>query len=118
MDNAPNISDVINVIMQNPEMLGMIKNLVSGNQQKTDDSQEAANLTEESIQNPNNTSEPESAASAAFPLESVSGNNSDSKGERRRQLLSALKPYLSPTRARAIDSMLGFTEIFEVIRKG
>jgi hypothetical protein len=113
MDNAPNISDVINVIMQNPEMLGMIKNLVSGNQQEK--TEEASVVGENSDLAPETASE-EAAPTAILPSEGISAP--DQKSERRRQLLSALKPYLSPTRARAIDSMLGFTEIFDVIRKG
>ena len=112
MDNTPNISDVINVIMQNPEMLGMIKSLVGNQQEKTE---EASVASENSDLAPETASE-EAAPTATLPSEGISAP--DQKSERRRQLLSALKPYLSPTRARAIDSMLGFTEIFDVIRKG
>ena len=112
MDNTPNISDVINVILQNPEMLGMIKSLVGNQQEKTE---EASVVSENSDLTPETASE-EAAPAAILPSEGISAP--DQKSERRRQLLSALKPYLSPTRARAIDSMLGFTEIFDVIRKG
>ena len=112
MDNTPNVSDVINLIMQNPEMLNMIKNLAasSGSQKSEDDvpETESAAMAKES---------PTDIQSDTVRT-SASATESIDRGARRKHLLCALKPYVSESRAQAIDSLLGFSELFEVIKRG
>ena len=42
--------------------------------------------------------------------------NTHNLHSRREQLLSALKPYLSSERQKAIDSMMTFAEILDAVR--
>ena len=122
MDNtSPNISEVINLIMQNPQMLNMIKNL-AGTVGNTSDAEGApdseklssadeVNVAPELIEKPVPDETPASAEVGAIM------HNRD-KGARRKHLLCALKPYVSKERAKAIDSMLSIAELFDVIRRG
>ena len=109
--DSPNISDIIGLIMKNPEMLGMIKNLAAESSEKQEESPTEETFieqAEEKIPQPQAADEP---VSAKLPLH-------DERSLRRKHLLSALKPYVSEGRAKAIDSMLSFSEIFDVIRRG
>lgn len=99
--SMPDLSRIIEMIMANPELVAQIANLGKS------DSQPASS--------PEPTSEI-SSAPAEVP-EPVSVYTPTSSPDRRRtQLLSALKPYLSESRARAVDSMLTFGEIFDLMR--
>ncbi len=103
-ENTPDLSKIIGVIMEHPELIEQISQLANAApEEKGEDKKEELPPI---IEKEEKTSEAVSAG-ARF---------SDSK--RRSQLLYALKPYLSEGRARAIDSMLTFGEIFDMMKSG
>ena len=93
---TPDISRIISVLMENPELIEQISALVkeAPEDEPKDDAEETAVATEASV----------------APV------HQDLR-ERREHLLSALKPYLSDERQRAIDSMMTFADILDAVRR-
>ena len=91
---TPDLSRIISVIMENPTLIEEISALAA---KKADDE-------------PDQTIESESAQAVA------EAKSADLHG-RREQLLSALKPYLSSERQKAIDSMITFADILDAVRR-
>ncbi len=84
--------------MENPELIEQISALV--NEAPADEPKE---ITEEAV------------AEIASPV-SATPRYQDLRG-RREHLLSALKPYLSDERQKAIDSMMTFADILDAVRR-
>jgi hypothetical protein len=91
---TPDISRIISVIMENPELIEQISALAAERKDEAPPVIEKA----ESVS--------ASESVREVPLHS-----------RREQLLTALKPYLSEERQRVIDSMMTFGEILEAIKR-
>ncbi len=100
--STPDLSRIVSVIMEHPELIEQISSLVSEDKTKTEAEDTAAF---DDVKN-----EPKT--------ESASVSASAHSSGRRSQLLYALKPYLSDKRSRAIDSMLTFGEIFDMMKQG
>ena len=93
------ISRIISLIMENPDIIEKIKSLSAKGEES------GATLADGK--------EPQEA-----PESTPVATYSESEPKlRRRELLCALKPYLSSERAKAIDSMLSIGEIIEIARK-
>lgn len=97
---APDLSRIVNLIMENPKLIEEISAMAK------------------SAEEPKTQAEPEKAeeSTAASVEPTYESGNSRSSKERRAQLLSALKPYLSSERQKAIDSMMTFADVFDTIR--
>ena len=93
------ISKIVGLIMQNPGLIEQIKNLAEGSGTEKTDAETAA-------EEPVNTELKEAAV-----LKEEGGSKS-----RRRELLSALKPYLSNERSHAIDAMMSISEILDMVK--
>ena len=89
------ISKIVSLIMENPDLIEKIKSLAKGEEKKAEDGQEAESV---------------SAPALTYPAD-------DGSKTKRRQLLSALKPYLSAERSRAIDSMMNISDVIEIARR-
>ena len=100
MQDTPDLSKIVNLIMQNPSLIAEISSLVK---------QDAAAETPTE-------SEANEAANAPSELKSAP-IQADASHSQRYELLSALKPYLSESRRSAIDYMISVSEIFNMIRK-
>ena len=89
---TPDLSRIISVIMENPSLIEEISALASKSSEPTQEAtvEEAPAMTEP----------------RAVDIHS-----------RRDQLLSAMKPYLSSERQKAIDSMITFAEILDAVRR-
>ena len=100
MADAPDLSKVIGIIMEHPEIIGQISALV-GKDGATDTEPEAvtANAAE---------------GGDAAPVARVTGSHASN----RARLLGAMKPYLSEGRARAIETMITVTDILESMKRG
>ncbi len=99
------LSGIINLIMENPELIEKIKSLADSsaeNEKKAIPKSES--YIEEKLPPPS-----ENATRVA------SSDVSDTK-IRRRELLRALKPYLSPERGEAIESMLRISDVLEIMK--
>ena len=93
---TPDISRIVSVLMENPELIEQISTLVNEKPEET---------SQETVEEP----KAEVEASVAPIEENIRG--------RREHLLSALKPYLSDERQRAIDSMMTFADILAAVRR-
>ena len=98
MSNTPDISRLVSLIMENPQLVEQISNLA-----KSDNS---------------DTTKPKAEESAPVSVEAPLATSPDKKISTRSELLRAMKPYLSESRGRAIDSMLSISGILEVMKRG
>ena len=96
------LSRIIGLIMENPKLIEEIKNLAS--KEKAEETETVAeqeeNATEETVK---------TAIEDSAPIE-------NSSRMKRRELLSALKPYVSEGRGKAIDSMMSIADILDMMR--
>ena len=103
METGADISKIVGAIMQNPELIGKIKELAS------------------SAEPPETSGVPDEAETVTHILQNSGEAGVDKEpsraDRRRRELLCALKPYVSKERARAIDSMLSFATVFNIIKE-
>lgn len=96
MADTPDISSIVSMILENPELVAKISAMAKG--------VGAGDTPPEEKE--------ETAPISAQPI-------SDLAGERRihrAKLASAMKPYLSKERAQAIDTMMSIADILELTR--
>ena len=103
MADSPDISRVISVIMEHPELVAQISSLLSSSPESETEPTEV----------PVKETEPHTE-----PAEEASLPTRVSDGSPRRHLLLAIKPYLSEKRSSAIDTMLTVSEILDKMRRG
>ena len=105
MSDTPDLSKVVSLIMENPALIEQISALVK----KNDGAESSAEIPEKSEQT--STAESEPAVAIQNPIKR------DEKSERRAKLLSAMRPYLSGERAKALDTMMSLSDILGVVRR-
>ena len=101
------LSRIVNLIMENPNLIEQIKGLAKS---EGDNKPTADSPLEVSAPQP--TQEADGKANEYVQTSS----SFDSPRVRRRELLCALKPYVSEKRSQAIDSMLTIVDILDVMR--
>ncbi len=99
MSDSPDITKVVSLLMQNPEIIANISAMLSG-----------GNTTNTENLEPPKTQESEIEVSTSPPLPI------GKKRSNRSALLGAMKPYLRSSRASAIDSMISILDVLEVMR--
>ena len=97
------LGKIVNLIMQNPELIEQIKKL--GEKDNNDGGSASA---DESVNDVAEAEEKEEIPTVA--------QTKQTERSRRRELLCALKPYVSEERGRAIDSMMSIADILDVMR--
>lgn len=107
MAGTPELSKIVEIIMQNPELISTISALVS----KSSDTDAK---TESEIETKEVSAVPEARENP--PAIESSADIADSRSH-RRELLGALKPYLSENRRAAIDSMISISDVLSMMRK-
>ena len=96
------LAKIVGLIMENPKLIEEIKNLSA--KAGTAEEMKAA-------------AESETAETNGILLqEEVKPPEEKNSRIRRRELLSALKPYVSEERGKAIDSVMSIADILEVMR--
>ena len=115
-ESSDGFSSILNGILSNPEMMAMISSMagkLKGESAPTES--EAATVGEASQP----TSAPErlpETISALAPLLSGEGIKHSKRDNDRACLLRALKPYLSPGRSEAIDYIIKFSSIADLLK--
>ena len=94
MDNGTDVSKIVELIMQNPDIIDRIKALKN---ESDIDGKDGAN------ENPK-------------PSANTSAIHKKCGPSKRSALLCALKPYLSEKRGKAIDTILSAIEVFDLIK--
>ena len=95
------LSKIVGLIMENPKLIEEIKNLSS--KASSDDSTQE--IEEASVK--------ETTKSEA---DTAIARTENSARIKRRELLSALKPYVSEGRGKAIDSVMSIVDILDMMR--
>ena len=96
MADAPSISRIVGLLSEHPEIIGQITALL-GNEEAVPAAEEPS----------------ESVASSTGEVHIPERRRSD-----RARLLGAMKPYLSESRSRAVETMITVSEILESMRGG
>lgn len=106
MAENQDISKIIGIIMENPDIIERIKSLADNESSRNEE--KLSEVSVPTVQNEEK-SEPASATRATYAkLQSK---------QRRRELLSALKPYVKSERAKAIDTMLSIVDVIDVMKE-
>ena len=105
MSEMPDLSKIIGLIMENPELISKIQGLAKSEEDKT------APVAMEKEEVASEKSEPTAAVAANTDAKAQLGAR-----EKRNRLLYAMKPYLSSERAKAIDSMMSIADIVDMIK--
>ena len=98
-ESAPDLSRIVNLIMENPELIAQISSLAKSENE----------AREEPTKN-------EGDAEVSSYREEKATPPTPSRHTHRRELLSSLKPYLSKERQRAIDSMMTIADVLEAMK--
>lgn len=97
------ISKIVGLIMENPKLIEEIKSLANDGAKKEGEV--------EAVNGDNDATEATDTVETGAKTSSV-----DISRVRRRELLSALKPYVSEKRAGAIDSIVTIADILDAMR--
>ena len=113
MNENNDISKIIGVIMENPDLIERIKLLAA---EKNVPESQSVSVVEEipkTFKQPNLPEEKQ-------PEAKVESNDHEGKREskkKRTELLYALKPYLSNERSRAVETMLSVMDILDIVKE-
>ncbi len=94
------IGKIVSLIMENPDIVEKIKSIAKEN-----------NVISEEA--PPQTKEDEKEAKEAV---AAMAHEADSMRSKRRELLCALRPYVSEKRSKAIDSMMNIADILDMMK--
>ena len=102
---SPDLSRIVSLIMQNPDLIHQIENLA-----KQDANTEEENAIETKAAPP--------IPEAAESTQAAAVAQSTGSREKRMRLLSALRPYVSEKRSKTLDTLIGAMDIFDLIGRG
>ncbi len=105
MADTPDLNRVISLIMQNPKLVEEISEMARGDAATPSETEVVEAPTEASVPR-------EDAELAAAPVIPVAGGGR--RRDQRVKLLGAMKAYLSPERAKAVDTMMNILDILEL----
>ena len=97
MSETPDLGKIVSLIMENPDLIARIQGLAKGEETKEEPKPKKAE------------------AEVTAPIEVSRPATIDTK-EKRNRLLSAMKPYLSSERSKAIDSVMSMVEILDMMK--
>ena len=104
---SPDLSRIVSLIMQNPDLIRQIEALASKDKENTE--AEAAS---------SENAEPTERVAAKVSIPTAAMPQRADKREKRTQLLSALRPYVSEKRGKTIDTLLGAMDLWDLVGRG
>ena len=111
MEGMADISKILGIIMENPEIIEKIKEMAHSGEKAG----EKEAMTEEIKTEPSGEAEVSATAETKDTAEASALPRARDK-KRRHDLLCAIKPYVSAERGRAIDTMLSVVEVLEIMK--
>ena len=99
---GPDLSRIVSLILQNPDLIKQIEAL-AGQEEKNEEA------------NPPMEAEAQTEPKAVAASAQTRGND---KRQKRAQLLTALRPYVSEKRGKTIDSLLGMVDLIDLMGRG
>ena len=113
MDGMADLSKILGIIMENPEIIEKIKAMAQTGEKDSLKTEATAEVIADHTDKTEDASE-----SAETKTAEVSAAALRARGKKRRHdLLCAIKPYVSSERGRAIDTMLSVVEVFEIMKE-
>lgn len=113
MDGMADLSKILGIIMENPEIIEKIKAMAQTGEKDSLKTEATAKVIADRTDKTEDNSE-----SAETKTAEVSAAALRARGKKRRHdLLCAIKPYVSSERGRAIDTMLSVVEVFEIMKE-
>lgn len=103
MEGTPDISKVVGIIMENPELIERISAMMKDGDTPNEEKNEVEQTGR--IETP-----AEEASTKALPT------SAEAKRHNRTRLLGAMKPYLNESRVKAIDTMIGIVDALDMMR--
>ncbi len=100
----PDLSRIVSLIMQNPDLIRQIEALAKKDSENDESETPHTDSTDPMER---------AAADAAVPV-TVTPSRAN-KREKRTQLLSALRPYVSEKRGKTIDTLLGAMDLWDLV---
>lgn len=107
---TPDISKVISVIMENPKLIEEIQSLVKSSGKRDEEVVEEEAVTDKPV------IEETKSDSVVTTSSTPTASPVFSHRQNRAKLLSALKPYVSTERAKALDSFMSIADILDMMR--
>ena len=108
-------SSAISGILNNPEMMSMISSMAEQLKGADRERQDATAHGDEEISHPAS-AEPQGALGTLAPLLAQGLGKLSHEDDERSRLLRALKPYLSQNRCEAIEHIIKFSKISDVLK--
>ena len=108
MQETPDLSKIVSLIMQNPTLISEISSLVKS--VPTEEEKKTEPTAIEQTEDKSSIEVAEEAVTEPIAKQTV-------RRTRRKELLNAMKPYLSDNRRTAIDSMSSILDILDVMMK-
>ncbi len=102
MADTPDLSRIVNLIMENPALIEQISSMLKQEDARDTEKKEVSDAG-------NEVPAEDTAEVYARPHEQPKSH--------RRELLNAMKPYLSEGRRSAIDSMMSISSVLEMMKK-
>lgn len=103
MEGTPDISKVVGIIMENPELIERISAMMKEGEAPSEEKNESKES--EMIEAP-----AEEVSTKALPT------SAEARRHNRTRLLGAMKPYLNESRVKAIDTMIGIVDALDMMR--
>ena len=98
------LSKIVNLIMENPGLIEQIKKLGA-----SDGGNDASSSVEQS-------NAPDETTDTAPKLPTYEEKRQNTHSSKRKELLYAIKPYLSSERGKAIETMLSLADILDMMK--
>ena len=115
-EGSDGFSSILNGILSNPEMMAMISSMAGKLKSESAPAESAAAKTSEAAPAENAPERLPETISARAPLLSGDSVKHSKRDNDRACLLRALKPYLSPGRSEAIDYIIKFSNIADLLK--
>ncbi len=119
MESIGDLSKIIGVIMENPELIGKIRSLAQndadGKEAKADPAADEKAQESEAVMK--ETSDKDTKEASVL-IKSGGAKESHREKRKHRELLCALKPYVSKERAKTIDTFVSVIEIVGLMKAG
>lgn len=112
-ESGMDISKIVGLIMENPDIIEKIRALASGGSQNTEDGGDEGSAE---VVNTDTDSDTVTTVKTEDKSTQTTAKINTGTPHRRHDLLCALKPYVSKKRASAIDTALGIMDVLSIIK--
>lgn len=111
-----NLSEMLDKVLSNPELIASVASALSASSGKESSGGEADKKSVETSAPAELSEKLPEIMSALKPMLGSHSSERSREAEKRACLLNAVKPYVSPQRCEAIDYMIKFSRLAELMR--